>query len=133
MTDLLGARIDAVFTSYPSIAQQVDAGKVKALAATSGTPPKQLPNLPTIADSGYPDFDVDPWFGLFAPKGTPLDVVQKINKDVATVLSDPSAVKAISLQGAAPLVTTPDAFKRMLERDIKKWAVVVERSGARID
>ncbi|MNK81743.1 Tripartite tricarboxylate transporter family receptor [compost metagenome] len=133
MTDLLGGRIDVVFTSYPSIAQQVEAGKVRALASTSAARPKQLPQLPTIAESGFPDFDVNPWFGLFAPQGTAKEIVQKINADVAAILGDPTVVEIIAKQGAAPLTTTPAEFKRQLDRDIKKWAVVVQRAGAQVD
>ena len=133
MTDLLGERIDAVFTSYPSIAQQIEAGKVRALASTSADRPKQLPTLPTISESGYPDFDVNPWFGLFAPRGTPAEIVQKINADVAAILADPVVVDLIAKQGAAPLVSTPAEFRQQLERDIRKWAAVVERAHARVD
>ena len=133
LTDLLGERIDAVFTSYPSVSQQVASHTVRALASTSATRPAQLKDLPTIAESGYPDFDVNPWFGLFAPKDTSPDIVQKINSDVNAILDDPDTLAIISKQGAAPLKATPDEFKSMLQRDITKWAKVVTSSGARIN
>jgi len=130
LADLLGGSIDSVFSSAPSIAQQVDAGKVRALAITSAQRSERFPNLPTIAESGYPSFDVNPWFGLFAPKGTPPDVVQKINMDVGKLLDDPAFVKSLAAQGATPMKLTPDQFRTILVKDIKKWAVVVKESGA---
>lgn len=133
MADLIGRRIDAVFTSFPSINPQIEAGKVRAIANTSQTRSPQLPNLPTIAESGYPGFDVNPWFGIFAPRGTPNVVVEKINADIANILRDPLTVKAIAQQGATPLITAPSAFGKMLDSDTKKWAVVVDKAGAKVD
>lgn len=133
LTDLLGGRIDAVFTSAPSISQQVEAGNVRPLAVTSHERSRQFPKLPTIAESGYPDFDVNPWFGLFAPKGTSAKIVEKINTDIAALLKEPDTIKTIAIHGASPLATTPEQFKKMLDRDIKKWAVVVHESGAGTD
>jgi len=130
LTDLMGGSIDSVFSSAPSIAQQVDAGKVRALAITSAKRSERFPDLPTIAESGYPTFDVNPWFGLFAPKGTPRDVVQKISTDVGRLLEDPAFVASLAAQGATPMKRTPDQFKTILIDDIKKWAVVVKESGA---
>lgn len=131
--DLLGGRISAVFTSLPSIMQQIEGGKVKALAVTSAKRSKELPSLPTIAESGIKGFDVDPWFGLFAPKGTPSDVVEKINTDVGAILDGPDIEKSFSAQGAVPLRSQPGDLKEMLDRDIKKWAVVVKESGAKVN
>ncbi len=131
--DLLGGRITAVFTSLPSIMQQIEGGKVKALAVTSAKRSKELPSLPTIAESGIKGFDVDPWFGLFAPKGTPSDVVTKINTDVGTILDGADIEKSFSAQGAVPLRSQPGDLKDMLDRDIKKWAVVVKESGAKVN
>lgn len=133
LADLLGGRISAVFTSVPSIAQQIGAGKARALAVTSADRSRQLPSIPTIAESGYADFDVNPWFGLFAPKGTPMDIVNKINADIGSLLGDAETVKSISAQGASPLERTPEQFRSMLDRDIKKWAVVVQKSHAKVN
>jgi len=131
--DLLGGRITAVFTSLPSIKQQIDSGTVRALAVTSAMRSKELPSVPTIAESGYADFNVDPWFGLFAPKGTPTELVNRINKDVGTILDESDIMKSFSAQGAVPFKSQPDDFKNMLDRDIKKWAVVVKESGAKVN
>lgn len=133
MADLLGGRIDAVFTSMPSVMPQVKAGKIRPLAVTSSMRSDQLPELPTIAESGYAGFDVNPWFGLFAPKGTPAEVVQKINADVAEILANPDVVSNIAIHGATPLQRTPEQFKEMLKRDIDKWGTVVQQAGVQLD
>jgi tripartite-type tricarboxylate transporter receptor subunit TctC len=133
LTDLLGGRIDAVFTSVPSVAQQVETGNVRALAVTSAARAEELPKIPTIAESGYPGFDVNPWFGLFAPKNTPPEIVQKINTDIAAILDQPETVAYFAKQGATPLKSTSTEFKARLQSDIKKWEVVVRESGASVD
>jgi tripartite-type tricarboxylate transporter receptor subunit TctC len=133
MTDLLGGSIDVVFTSAPSVAQQLDSGKLKALAITSAKRSKRFPDLPTVAESGYPKFDVNPWFGLFAPAGTPNDVIHKINTDVNAVLKEPETVEKFTMQGAETLQTTPEQLQTMLKDDIVKWSAVVKKSGAQVD
>ncbi|MCD0505770.1 Bug family tripartite tricarboxylate transporter substrate binding protein [Bordetella petrii] len=131
--DLLGGRLDAVFTSVPSISQQVESGSVRALAISSKSRSSRFPDLPTIAESGYPDFDVSPWFAIFGPAGIPGDVVDKINRDVAALLADPGFRRNLAEQAAEPLQTSPEQLKSMLQADITKWAAVVEKSGARVD
>jgi tripartite-type tricarboxylate transporter receptor subunit TctC len=133
LADLLGGRITAVFTSVPSIAQQIESGKVRALAVTSADRSKQLPTVPTIAESGYTNFDVNPWFGIFAPKDTPVEIVNQINADIGVLLQSADMAKSIAAQGASPLVSTPVQFQSMLDRDIKKWATVVEKSDAKVN
>jgi tripartite-type tricarboxylate transporter receptor subunit TctC len=133
LTDLLGGRIDAVFNSVPSIAQQIDAGNVRGLAITSKTRSSRFPNIPTIAESGYADFDVSPWFAIFGPAGVPANIVQKINRDVGQLLTEPEMVKSLALQSANPLQTTPEQLQQMLIADVEKWGAVVKKSGARVD
>ncbi len=133
LTDLLGGRIDAVFTSVPSIAQQVEAGTVRAVAITSKKRSSKFPDLPTIAESGYPDFNVAPWFALFGPAGIPDSVVDKISRDVGVLLDKPDVQKVLSAHAAEPMKTTPAQLGQMLQEDIEKWAVTVEKSGARVD
>ena len=133
LTDLLGGRIDVVFNSVPSIAQQVDAGSVRGLAISSKTRSTRFPDIPTIAESGYTDFNVAPWFAVFGPAGVPDEVVQKINHDVGVLLADPAFQRNLAKQAAEPLQTTPEQLGAMLQADVAKWAVVVKQSGARAD
>lgn len=133
LTDLLGGRLDVVFSSVPSIAQQVDAGALRGIAISSNTRSSRFPNIPTIAESGYPDFHVAPWFAVFGPAGVPDDIVSKINHDVGALLANPEFRKTLAKHAAEPLQTTPEQLGEMLQSDVNKWAVVVKQSGARVD
>jgi tripartite-type tricarboxylate transporter receptor subunit TctC len=133
LADLIGGRIDVVFNSVPSIAQQVDAGTVRGLAITSKERSSRFPNLPTIAESGYAEFDVAPWFAIFGPAGIPSDIVKKINHDVGVLLDQPEVRKNLAQQAAEPLQTKPEKLAEMLKADVSKWGVVVKKSGARAD
>jgi tripartite-type tricarboxylate transporter receptor subunit TctC len=133
LTDLIGGTLQAVFTSMPSVVGFVQAGRVRALAVTSAKRSATLPNVPTIAEAAIPGFDVHPWFGLLAPARTPAVVVDRMNHDIASSIRTREVADAFAAQGAEPFITTPDAFHRILKRDIDKWAVVVRESGAKLD
>ena len=133
LSDLMGGIIQVVFTSMPSVIGMVQAGRVRALAVTSSKRSATLPNLPTIAESAIPGFDVHPWFGLLAPARTPPALVGRMNSDIATLIRTKEVADAFSAQGAEPFITTPEAFQQILKRDIAKWAAVVKESGARVD
>ena len=87
------------------------------------------PDVPTIAEAGFPGFDVNPWWGMLAPAGTDMAIVRKVNADVAEILKTPEMVKLLAASGAAPLITSPEAFLTMLEGDVAKWAKVVKAAG----
>jgi tripartite-type tricarboxylate transporter receptor subunit TctC len=133
LTDLIGGTLQVVFTSMPSVVGFVQAGRVRALAVTSARRSATLPNLPTIAEAAIPGFDVHPWFGLLAPAHTPAAIVDKTNQDIAASIRTREVADAFAAQGAEPFITTPDAFSKILKRDIDKWAVVVKESGAKLD
>jgi tripartite-type tricarboxylate transporter receptor subunit TctC len=133
LTDLIGGTIQAVFTSMPSVVGFVQSGRVRALAVTSAKRSATLPSVPTIAEAAIPGFDVHPWFGLLAPARTPAAVVDRLNQDIASSIRTREVADAFAAQGAEPFITTPDAFHRILKRDIDKWAVVVRESGAKLD
>ena len=131
--DVMGGQVHAAFTSVPSVIQHVRSGKLRALAVSSAKRNSAAPEVPSIAESGFPSFDVNPWWGILAPAGTPRPIVDKINADVADLLRTEEAQAFFRKQGADTLTTTPEAFLRMLESDVEKWAKVVKTSGARID
>ncbi len=133
MTDVMGGQVDNAFAAVPSAIQLVRGGKLRALAVSSAKRNSSSPEVPTIAEMGYPSFDVSPWWGFLAPAGTPRALVDRINADVAEVMKSPDTQAFFKDQGAEALVTTPEAFHRLLEEDVKKWAKVVKSSGARID
>ncbi len=133
MQDLLGGQINVVFTSLPSVAGSIRNGSLRPLAVTSQARSSTFPQVPTLAESGLKDFDVSPWFGLFAPGQTPAAVVRKINQDVQEVLRNKEVIDKFNAQGADPLIRQPAEFAAMLKTDLAKWAEVVRQSGAQID
>jgi tripartite-type tricarboxylate transporter receptor subunit TctC len=133
LTDLVGGQIQMVFTSMPSVAQFIRNGTLRALAVTSGKRSEAFKEIPTIAESGYPGFDVNPWFGLFVPAGTPPTVVKQLNADINAVLKTVDVKEKFSAQGAEVFETSPEQFASILRADIAKWSKIVRDSGASID
>jgi tripartite-type tricarboxylate transporter receptor subunit TctC len=133
LTDLIAGQIQLVFTSLPSIAQHIRSGTVKGLAVTGSKRAQAFKDIPTIAESGYPGIVINPWFGLFAPKGTPIAVVRQINADINKILEEKDTMERFAVLGAEPYETTPQEFTAMLHTDIQKWAAVVKSSGATAD
>lgn len=131
--DLMGGQIQVVFTSMPSVKGFIDNRSLVPLAVTSATRAPGYDAIPTIAESGYPGFDVSPWFGLFAPAGTPPAVVNKINADVNALLANRAMIDKFAAQGAVPYPTSPQTFGKILDEDIEKWGKVVRDSGAVVE
>jgi tripartite-type tricarboxylate transporter receptor subunit TctC len=131
--DLFSGQIDVVFTSLPSVAGQLKAGNLRALAVTSAQRAKAFAQVPSIAESGISEFDVNPWFGLVAPKNTSKKTVQKINTDVNEILHTQDVIAGFEAIGAEPYASTPEAFSQQLQSDAAKWSDVVKRSGAKLD
>lgn len=133
LNDLIGGQIDMVFTSLPSVAGFIANGTIRPLAVTS---PKRSPafrDIPTIAESGIAGFEVTPWFGLFAPAGTPAAAVRQINADVAEALRNAEVAEKVAKAGADAFLIAPEEFAALLKADIAKWAKVVRDSGAKLD
>jgi tripartite-type tricarboxylate transporter receptor subunit TctC len=133
MNDLVSGQITAAVPTLPSALPFVSQGTVRALVVSSAKRAPTAPGIPTLAESGAPGFDVDPWFGLLAPAGVPPAIVTQINTDVGKILADPEVRAQFQAQGATPLATTPAEFRAMLKSDVEKWAKVVKSSGARLD
>lgn len=133
LTDLIGGSIDVVFTSLPSVSGFIQNGSVRPLAVTSARRSPGFADIPTIAESGFPGFDVNPWFGIFAPAGTPPAVVQQINADIAAALRVPDIAAKVAKAGGDPYLTTPEEFTAVLKADLAKWSKVVADSGAKLD
>lgn len=133
MQDLMGGHIQLVFTSLPSVSGSIRQGTLHPIAVTSGKRAASFANIPTVAEAGFKDFDVNPWFGLFAPARVPAAVIAKINADVNEVLKAREVVEKFAAQGAEPYLTTPQQFAAVLQADIAKWSEVVKASGASVD
>src|SRR3954452_837226 len=133
ITDVIGGQVDSAFSSVPSVLQMVRSEKVRALAISSAQRIAAAPEIPTIAESGFPGFDVNPWWGILAPAGTDVAIVRKINRDVESVLRTPEMIAFLGTQGAEPLMTSPETFLAMLQADIAKWAKVVKSANVSLD
>jgi len=133
LADLIGGQVQVSFTSMPSVIGHIKGGKLRAIAVTSRARSETLPELPTLAESGLPGFDVNPWFGLFAPAATPAAIVNQLNREINELLATADVRARFAGQGAVPLASSPAEFAALLKQDIEKWAVVVKDSGAKID
>ena len=127
--DLLGGQIGYMFLPVHVSAQHIRAGKLKAIAAGSPQRLPQLPDVPTLAESGLTGVDVDMWYGFFAPKGTPPDLVERLNKEISAILTSPEAKAAFEAQGLIPATSTPKALGEIVVRDKGRWADVVAKRG----
>ncbi|UZN51708.1 tripartite tricarboxylate transporter substrate binding protein [Cupriavidus cauae] len=131
LNDLLSARVQFMFATIPSVISHIQSGKLRALAVTSAKRSRSLPDLPTVAEKGFPGFEAGSWFGFFAPKGTPEAVVMKINRAVNEVL--PSLQAQMIREGADPVGGTPQQFGKFTRAEYEKWKLVVRASGASVD
>ena len=133
ITDVIGGQVDSAFSSVPSVLQMVQTDKVRALAISSAKRVAAAPGIPTIAESGFPGFDVNPWWGILAPAGIDVTIVRKINEDVADILRTKEMIDFLAAQGAEPLITSPEAFLKLLEADVVTWARVVKSAGVTLN
>jgi len=133
VTDLIGGQVDFMFDNMPSSWPQVEGGKLRALAVTTAERSKAAPDLPTMQEEGFPTFDVSSWFGVIAPKGTPDDVVEKLNKAIRAALAKPTVQSQMDDLGAIVADTTPEQFGDFIKSEVENWGKVVTASGATVD
>ena len=130
LRDLLAGRVQFMFATIPSVRQHIEAGSLRALAVSSAKRSRSLPDVPTVAERGYPGFEAGSWFGFFAPKGTPQEVVDTLNKHVNEIIAVPTTEGAMVKEGADPIGGTPQQFGQFVQREFEKWRAVVKESGA---
>jgi len=133
LTDLLGGHINVLFSSIGSIAPNIEAGQVKALAVTSLARSSLFPNVPTIAESGFPGFDSPVWFGVVAPAGLPEDVRQKLVKALNVAIDDPEEQSLIRQDGYEPIKMTPQEMTAAIKAELTQWADLIKKSGMNPD
>ena len=125
MTDLLGGRLD-MYVGVPStVAPHVEAGKVRALATTGPKRTSMMPDIPTVAESGYPGFEAINWYAFVAPGKTPKDLLDFWNRELTKVLSDPQVVAALAKDGLDPAPGTREELAQYIERESLKWGKIV--------
>ena len=133
LRDLLAGRVQFMFATIPSVMPHIVAGKLRAIAVSSLKRSRSLPEVPTVADKGFAGFEAGSWFGFFAPKGTPPDVIAQLNKAVNEVLLIPAIEQQMVAQGADPVGGTPAQLGQFVQREHDKWRVIVRESGATVE
>ena len=132
-TDIVGGQVDVMFDAETTMATMAREGKVRALASTGLTRSANLPDMPTVSESGVPKYEATIWLGLMAPKGTPADIVNRLNAEVRKIVNNPEVKATWAKQGAVPMSMTVPEFEQYLHADIAKWANIVKVSGAKPD
>lgn len=133
VTDLLGGQVQSMFDNTPSAMPHVKAGRLRAIAVTSPQRLPLLPDVPTVAESGYPGFDVQSWFAIAAPAGTPRPVVDRLNAALNKALAAPDVRQRMQDLAANPQPGTPEQMRSFMTSELKRWHDVVKQSGARVN
>jgi tripartite-type tricarboxylate transporter receptor subunit TctC len=136
LIDLISGNTDLMFDNLPSSLPHIKSGRLKALAVTSATRSSALPELPTVEEAGgaaLKGYEASSWFGLLAPAGTPMDIVNRVQAETAKALGSPAIKERLQSQGAVPSGMTSAEFVRHIAAETAKWAKVVKASGAKVD
>lgn len=133
VADMLGGSIQAIFDAWPTTGPHVQAGKLKFLAVSTAGRSTLEPQLPTVAESGFPGFDLYVWYGLMAPAGTPPEVIAKLSSETAKVMAQVDLKERFARLGMEPMTSTPEQFATHLRTETAKWAKIVRDSGARAE
>jgi tripartite-type tricarboxylate transporter receptor subunit TctC len=132
LTDLLGGQVQVVFGTMPAVIEFIKAGKLRALGVTTATRAEGLPDVPTIAEF-VPGYEASQWYGIGAPKGTPAEIIARLNKETNAVLADPKIKARLAELGASVLSGSPADFGKLIVDETAKWAKVVKLSGVKPD
>jgi len=129
LTDLIAGQVQLLFISIPSVMPQVKAGRLKALAVSSARRSLSAPDVPTVAESGYPGFEYVNWNALFAPAATPRAIISKLNTEVVKIMRDPDLAQKLVGQGAEPAPGTPEQLAQYMRVDFDRWRKVIRAAG----
>jgi tripartite-type tricarboxylate transporter receptor subunit TctC len=132
LTDMLGGQVQVIFDNMPSVIQHIRSGALRALAVTTTTRSSQLPDVPTVAET-VPGYEASALFGVGVPKNTPPEIIERLNKDINEVLAEPAIKARLIDLGGEPLISTPEAFGKMVVAETDKWAKVVKAAGAHVE
>jgi tripartite-type tricarboxylate transporter receptor subunit TctC len=132
-TDVLGGQVDMMFDAVTTMSEFARSGKVKAIATTGKARSSVLPNVPTLSEAGVVGYEAVIWLGLMAPKGTPPEIVRRLNAEIVKIVGKPEVREEWAKQGAAAMMMNPDEFARYVNDDIVKWERIVKISGAKPD
>jgi tripartite-type tricarboxylate transporter receptor subunit TctC len=133
VTALIGGEIDVLFDNVPNVLQQIKAGRMKGIGVSGLQRSVLLPDTPTVAEAGVPGFEVNVWFGMQVPAGTPKAVVDKLNRDIVTLLKEPEVVQRFRNQGVEVAASTPEQFGALVRSEITKWTQLIREANIRIE
>ncbi|MGE0036466.1 MAG: Bug family tripartite tricarboxylate transporter substrate binding protein [Xanthobacteraceae bacterium] len=128
LTDLMGGRVQVYFPGLASAVELIKGGKLRALGVTTEERSKVLPDVPAVGEV-VPGYEASTWYGIVAPKGTPTEIVDKLNKEVNAALADPKVLARIASLGGVPMIGTPASFAKFIADETAKWAEVVKKAG----
>ena len=133
LTDMLGGQVDLMFDSITSARPHIQSGKLRALGVTTAKRSSALPDVPTIAEAGVPGYEVSPWFAVFAPAGTPADVVARLNKVLNESMKQPDTLKKLESVGAEPIGSTPQELAAHLRKERDRWDKLIKERKIHVD
>jgi tripartite-type tricarboxylate transporter receptor subunit TctC len=133
VTALISGEVDMFFGPYNSVEGFVREGRVRVIAALGAERFSGLPDVPTVAESGLPGYDVDLWYALLAPAGTPAPIIARLNADLRRVLEEPATARALVERGFFPAPAPPDALAGTIRADLARWKTVTDRIEIRMD
>jgi tripartite-type tricarboxylate transporter receptor subunit TctC len=133
LTDVMGGQVNMTFDNITTAWTLAKGGKLRALAVTTAKRSPVAPDVPTLAESGLPGYEVGSWQGVFAPAGTPPDVVKRLNTEIVKIINSPDVQKKLLELGAEPVGNTSEEFSALVKTEVVKWGDVVKKSGARVD
>ena len=133
VTAMIGGEIDALFDNVPNVLQHIKAGRMKVIGVSGLQRSVLLPDTPTVAEAGVPGFEVNVWFGMQVPAGTPKPIVDKLNRDIVTLLKEPDVVQRFRNQGVEVAASTPEQFGALVRSEITKWTQLIREANIRIE
>lgn len=133
LQDVMGGQVSMTFDNITTAWPLAKGGKLRALAVTTAKRSAIAPDVPTLAEAGLPGFEVGSWQGVFAPAGTPPDIVKRLNAEIVKILNTPDVRDKLAALGAEVVGNSPEEFATMVKAEVGKWADVVKKSGARVD
>ena len=133
LPDVISGQVDMLFPNLPSALPQVKAGNLRGIAITTAKPSLAAPGVPTIAESGLPGYDMATWYGLVAPAKLPIDIRNRLNKELQSILADPKFKDKLIAQGADPMPGTPEQFTALLKTEIEVWRKIITQSKISIE
>jgi len=133
MQDVLSGNVHLVFIGIPAAAPHIKAGKLRALALVAPHRSAALPEVPTVAEAGLPDFEVTTWYGILAPAGTPRSIISRLNGELLKIMHAPELKEKLTATGTEPLTSTPDEFAAYIQKEIAKWGDVIRKAGVKAD